>query len=80
MLILDTGGRGFILPQLGMPEFVDSSRETLPPMRSGWGQEGGKVGEGQEKRREEELGLKYKMKKLNKKRKAANTNKKVDSN
>lgn len=44
-LILDIGGRGLVLPQLGMPKFVDFSREALLPMRSGWGVGRGKGGQ-----------------------------------
>lgn len=33
---LDTWGMVLILPQLGMPDFVESSRKALPCLRSGW--------------------------------------------
>lgn len=34
MLSLDIGGRGLFLPQLGVPDFVDSLMEALPAERS----------------------------------------------
>lgn len=49
MLSLDTGGRGLVLFQFGMPGFVDSPQEALPFMWSEWrvgeGRRGGKGGE-----------------------------------
>lgn len=48
LLILDTAGRGLVLPQLGLPDFVDSPREVLHPLRSGWGWSQGEVA-GQER-------------------------------
>lgn len=53
-------GRGLVLPQ---PDFIDSPREALPPLRSGQEWDGGRW-EGLEKRREGELGLVCKMKKV----------------
>ena len=42
-------GKGLILPQLNIPDFADSPREVLPPLRSGlvveWREAG--VGEGE---------------------------------
>lgn len=43
------------LPELGKPDFVDSPKEALPPLRSGW--EGGVEEAVRSKRREGELGL-----------------------
>ena len=51
-LSLDTGGKDVVLPQLDMPDFVDSPWEALCFLRSGWG-----FG------RQEELWLVCKMKK-----------------
>lgn len=43
LLRLDAGcGAGFVLPQLGMPDFLDYPKKALPPLRSGGG--GGKGG------------------------------------
>lgn len=36
MLRLDIGGSGLVLPQLGVPDFVDIPREAIAPLRSGW--------------------------------------------
>lgn len=33
---LHTGGRGLVLPQLGMLDFAGSPREALEPLKSGW--------------------------------------------
>lgn len=41
------GGRGLVFYQLAMPDFIDSSWEILPFLRSGlWGFHGEKVQEG----------------------------------
>lgn len=41
LLNLDAGGSGLVLPQLDMPDFVDSSWEAI--LRSEWGMGGGRV-------------------------------------
>lgn len=38
------GVRGLFLPQPGIPDFVDSPSEVLPPLRSGWGKWEGEEG------------------------------------
>ena len=40
LLSLDTGERGLILPQLSIPDFIDSPTEALPLLRS---ESGGKL-------------------------------------
>ena len=51
MLKLDIAGRGFGLTQFGIPDFVDSSREALYPLRSGGGLGSGeKIGKRKSKR------------------------------
>lgn len=41
MFSLNAGGRGLILPQLNVPEFVDSPWEPLTIQGNGWGWAGG---------------------------------------
>lgn len=36
-----------VLPQLSITDIVDSPRETVPPLRNGWGIGLGKVGVGE---------------------------------
>lgn len=64
LLCLDAGqGRGFVLPQVGMLDTVDSPRKALLYLRSGWGSEDGEIqGRGEEKGSGEELELIRKMK------------------
>lgn len=60
MLSLDTGGRGLVLLQFGLPGFVDSPQEALPFMWSEW-----RVGEGERRGgREEKLWLVCRIKNL----------------
>ena len=40
------GGRGLVLSQLGVPDFADSPREALPPLRSERRRAGDGEGEG----------------------------------
>lgn len=42
LLSLDTVGRGLVLTHIGMPGFVDSPREAIPPLGSRWGWDGGR--------------------------------------
>lgn len=44
-----------VLPQVGMPDLVDSPRKALPALRSGWSGKGEAIG-GREKANEEKLG------------------------
>lgn len=52
-----------VWPLPGMPEFVDSPKKILSPLKSEWGMGLGEV-RGQEKGRVEDLGLVCKMKKI----------------
>ena len=53
-------GRDLVLPQLGIPDFVDSLREVISPLRSGWERRMGKLGMW-EKEIDGHLGLDCKM-------------------
>lgn len=60
MLSLDTGGKGLVMPQLAMPDFVDSPRGLTPSKELMGGEM--QVVEEQEKGKEKELWLVCKMK------------------
>ena len=56
----DSGVRDLILSELGIPDFVDSLREVLSPLRGEWRLRWGDLGRW-EKEIDGELGLECKM-------------------